>query len=494
MKNLVQVDKFEVIGLEARDRVGGRVFTDANGNEIGAAWIHGTDRYRIEGNESSIEENPVYTLAKEIIPEEDLFNTDEFIAVSSDGSNLSCDFEMWDNMWKALNVIKQSKEAQENAFKATDFSVYDFIFNNFAKVFEHVQGLDSKAVIKTVIEWQSYYATLWDETSIGSMAVDKEFDGDQLLIKNGGYTRILNHYLDYYNLRHHIRLNSPVERIERLSNGKSRVHIKDADCVENVDIVVVTVPLGVLKKRGIVFDPPLPEEKQAAIDRLGFGTYDKVFVTFADSIEQNPINNEGFWIPGAQTISIVPKADDDYEQYLLAVNPELLEGKDPETIVRRPYHARDENHIGIEMANISEVAGVPKLVMLIYGPAAEKMESLAHDNVALTDFARSKLENAFPDRIIPRIIKVEATTWGRDQYSYGSFAHIPLGSSGQDMITLSQPIEDKILFAGEATFPLHYSTVHGALKSGRREFARIMKIYFPEEENEFEEYLNPHHL
>lgn len=40
--------------------------------------------------------------------------------------------------------------------------------------------------------------------------------------------------------------------------------------------VLVTVPLGVLKENVIQFDPPLLEEKQSAIDRLGFGNLNKV--------------------------------------------------------------------------------------------------------------------------------------------------------------------------------------------------------------------------
>ena len=124
--------------------------------------------------------------------------------------------------------------------------------------------------------------------------------------------------------------------------------------------------------------------------------------------------------------------------------------------------------------------------MLIYEKAARDMEAIAHNTQLLTHFARSKLQNAFPTSFIPEIINVEATTWGRDPYAYGSYANIPLGASGQDMHILSLPVDNKILFAGEATFSLHYSTVHGAMKSGRREFARIMTMFYPLEENEFQ--------
>lgn len=46
------------------------------------------------------------------------------------------------------------------------------------------------------------------------------------------------------------------------------------------EAVLVTVPLGVLKENVIAFDPPLPEEKQSAIDRLGFGNLNKVKLRF----------------------------------------------------------------------------------------------------------------------------------------------------------------------------------------------------------------------
>ena len=44
--------------------------------------------------------------------------------------------------------------------------------------------------------------------------------------------------------------------------------------------VIVTVPLGVLKAGTITFDPPLPAAKKDAIQRIGFGSVEKVTMTF----------------------------------------------------------------------------------------------------------------------------------------------------------------------------------------------------------------------
>lgn len=481
MKNLVESGKFDVTGLEGRDRVGGRTFTDENGNEIGAAWIHGIER---NIDETMIEINPVYEMAKEFIDDEDLHATMNFFAIQSDGSELGSVSTIWQSMWLVLNKIKTSTEAVEHAYKPTLISVYEFISKNWTKLFNDVEGENEKAIVKSVIEWQSYFATNWETTAIGSMAVDREFEGDQLLIGKGGYSRILNRYLQNHQLADRIHLNAIVNRIERSPDGPCKVSTQDGR-EYFADIVVVTVPLGVLKRGSITFVPPLPDPKLDAIRRLGFGVYDKIFVTFSEAIEAP----NGFWNPGADVISVVPKDDDDHNEYLRVAKSHLLALNNSSALPRRPYYERDPEHIGIEIANLSNISGIPKIVMLIYGEAAIHLESIADSPEELKAFVLAKLTNAFPKCFIPEITSVKATKWGQDQFSYGSFANIPVGSSGHDMIVLSEPVEDKILFAGEATFPLHYSTVHGAMKSGRREFARIIRKFFPFEENIYENLL-----
>ena len=42
------------------------------------------------------------------------------------------------------------------------------------------------------------------------------------------------------------------------------------------DAVLLTIPLGVLKKEKLKFEPPLPEWKTSAIKRMGFGNLNKV--------------------------------------------------------------------------------------------------------------------------------------------------------------------------------------------------------------------------
>lgn len=84
------------------------------------------------------------------------------------------------------------------------------------------------------------------------------------------------------------------------------------------EIVLVTVPLGVLKERcaqayclsahanpllyrRIRFEPPLPPWKQQAIDRLGFGNLNKVGLLFS----------EVFWDDSVDYFGVVPENSDD---------------------------------------------------------------------------------------------------------------------------------------------------------------------------------------
>ncbi len=61
------------------------------------------------------------------------------------------------------------------------------------------------------------------------------------------------------------------------------VHTKDHQFTAKY--VVVTLPLGVLKVGTVQFNPPLPQEKQWAIQHLGVGIYNKVYLLF----------NKPFW-------------------------------------------------------------------------------------------------------------------------------------------------------------------------------------------------------
>jgi monoamine oxidase len=102
------------------------------------------------------------------------------------------------------------------------------------------------------------------------------------------------------------------------------------------DRVVVTVPLGVLQAGGIEFAPPLPDEHDTAINALGFGTVDSVWLRF----------DEPFWTTDA-TVWLVTGTDDDLTTWI----------------------------------NLEPLTGDPVLVALVGGDAALRIAQLDDDAV-----------------------------------------------------------------------------------------------------------------
>lgn len=68
--------------------------------------------------------------------------------------------------------------------------------------------------------------------------------------------------------------------VNTIKYGDEGVEVIAGDQVFQGDMVLCTVPLGVLKKRIINFEPELPHRKVAAIERLGFGLLNKVAMVF----------------------------------------------------------------------------------------------------------------------------------------------------------------------------------------------------------------------
>lgn len=58
------------------------------------------------------------------------------------------------------------------------------------------------------------------------------------------------------------------------------------------------------------------------------------------------------------------------------------------------------------------------------------------------------------------------STWTTDPYSFGSVSYLPAGANPQERDILTEPVMDRVFFAGEATDASHPGTVLGAVDSG----------------------------
>ncbi|GMN53116.1 hypothetical protein TIFTF001_022250 [Ficus carica] len=90
-----------------------------------------------------------------------------------------------------------------------------------------------------------------------------------------------------------------------------------------------------------------------------------------------------------------------------------------------------------------------------------------------------------------KVKRVLKSQWGNDPLFFGSYSYVAVGSSGDDLDRMAEPLPRigshesanstppplQLLFAGEATHRTHYSTTHGAYFSGLREANRLLQHY-----------------
>ncbi|XP_042477338.1 lysine-specific histone demethylase 1 homolog 2-like [Macadamia integrifolia] len=222
--------------------------------------------------------------------------------------------------------------------------------------------------------------------------------------------------------------------VHTIKYGNDGVEVVAGDQVFQADMVLCTVPLGVLKNRTIRFEPELPERKLAAIERLGFGLLNKVAMIF----------------------------------------PHVFWGEDLDTFgcLNKDSHRRGEFFL---FYSYHTVSGGPVLVALVAGEAALAFE--CEDPAVLRQRVLSILRGIYnPKGIdVPDPIQTICTRWGSDPLCRGSYSHVRVGSSGSDYDILAESVNRRLFFAGEATNKQYPASMHGAFLSGLREASCILR-------------------
>jgi predicted NAD/FAD-dependent oxidoreductase len=193
--------------------------------------------------------------------------------------------------------------------------------------------------------------------------------------------------------------------------------------------VVVTAPLGVLKRGVIEFVPALPERKRAALDAIGMGVLNKLALRFP----------RWFWPEEAEWLG-----------YMSA-----------------------RKGVWAEWFNLGKHAGRPVLVGYNAGAYGRQVEALS--DAAMTAEALRTLRTMFGPGV-PEPEAVQASRWASDPFAFGSYTYLRPGAKGDDRDALSEPVAGRLFFAGEATSRQYLSTVHGALLSGRRAAREVIDL------------------
>ncbi|XP_062862700.1 spermine oxidase-like [Trichomycterus rosablanca] len=466
--NLIQAGFRDVKILEAKGRIGGRVCTTKpftqNIIELGANWIHGQ------------KENPLYKLAKEqkLLAEKSLNvsveNSRDYF-FREGGKYLPEDFadKVTTLFEKLLDKAHESKLAQ----KYRSLSLGDYLDVAFAE-----SSLASTPHGSRIFEWCKK-GECADEavTSLFQVSASQEseyisLDGEFYnSLGPGGYQAILDILLEDIP-RENILTNVPVKSIQWDLEDEEEDEDEDEEedypvrvICENgqifeADHVIVTVSLGVLKRAKTMFKPALPKPKLDAIERLGFGTVDKIFLCFS----------QRFWPEDCAGIQL---AWDEGPEDKAVYTAQLKGDEWKKTWFKK-------------ISGFDTVARHPTVLCgWITGREALHMETLQDSEVKDTCV---RLLRSFTNLSVPEVSQVLITRWGHDPEVLGSYSFVPEGVNGvKNQNDLASPLppqneaSDKeplqVLFAGEATHVNFYTTTHGAYLSGVREAKRIIKHY-----------------
>lgn len=248
----------EVVVMEARDRIGGRVHTSRAWPDLpvdlGASWIHGTTG------------NPLTELARDAGA--------ATVATSYDSAALHIDPAA-----RALGITAPgTARAERTVERALAWAERRDADVSLQRALDAVSGSPGQVEraqrdFHVNATYEQEYGGSADSLSAWWMEQGDQFGGPDVLFPQG-FGELADHLADGLD----IRLGQVVKSVASSATGVT-VTLADGSSLSG-DEVLVTVPLGVLKAGDIAFDPPLSQRKQRAIDRLGMGLLNKHWLRF----------------------------------------------------------------------------------------------------------------------------------------------------------------------------------------------------------------------
>lgn len=400
---------FQVVLLESRDRIGGRVHTDYSFGfpvDLGASWLHGVCK-----------ENPLAPLIGRLgLP---LYRTSGDNSVLYDHDLESYALFDMDGNQVPQELVTKVGEAFESILKETDkireeLSSDMSILNAFSIVFERKPELRLEGLAHKVLQWYLCRMEGWFAADAETISL-KCWDQEELL--PGGHGLMVRGYIPVINTLAKgldIHLGHRVTKIVRRYNGV-KVTVEDGRTFV-ADAAIVAVPLGVLKAKSIKFEPKLPEWKETAISELGVGIENKIVLHF----------EKVFW-PNVEFLGVVAETSYGCSYFL----------------------------------NLHKATGHSVLVYMPAGQLAKDIEKMSDE--AAANFAYLQLKRILPNASAP--IQYLVSRWGTDINSLGSYSYDTVGKPHDLYERLRIPV-DNLFFAGEATSSNYPGSVHGAFSTG----------------------------
>jgi monoamine oxidase len=411
--------------LEARDRIGGRIWTIPKTEtgppiELGAEFIHGRppeilDPLNESGTEIAEVEGRSWCAFEHELRSCDFWSGVESILDKMDDSAPDESFQ--DFLQRTGSLSDNDRQARERALG-------------------YVVGFNAADPALVGVHWL-----------LKEMRAEKENEGDRSFRAGNGYRDLLDVFEKRIAACPNVRIHTGgvVEQV-RWEQGRAEVVARTPTGAQRFisSRTLITLPLSVLKgpsgECGVVdFEPSLPVEKIAALEKLEMGKVIRIVLSFRDR----------FWDP------MTPRGA-------------------KATLSDMGFLFSDDEWFPTWWT------GMPKKFPVLTGWApfrcAEKLSGQSREFVV----ERSLKTLSALLKVDPRMLRTELQNayfhdWQNDPFSRGAYSYGGVDSDGAQE-ELASSVAETLFFAGEATDVTgNNGTVHGAMASGYRAASQILQ-------------------
>ncbi len=386
--------------LESQNQVGGRLRTNRSLGvpfDEGASWIHGADG------------NPLTGLAQEAGMETVFTDDDSFVAYDLGG--IAIEESAYEKTEKEYYEILENLHTHGSLNRS-----FDSVFNDIYP--QYTNDRLWKFILSSFMTFDS-----GDLDNLSSLYYNEgeEFGGQERISTNG-FDLIPNYLAKGLSILFN-------QRVTKINYSGAKIEVTHNGQVSEADFVIVTVPLGVLKKSIIEFIPALPSYKLNAIQKIGMNCVNKFLLTWETK----------FW---------------DNEQYI-AFTPEVIDKFNYFVNVNK-FHPN-----------------VNALMTFAYAEYGRKTEKMS--DVEIIDEIMTHLKDIYGNNI-PNPTQMIRTKWDSNENSFGAYSYTAVGTEMRHFEDMAQEINSKLFFAGEHTHIDYFSNAHGAYLSGIREADKIIQL------------------
>lgn len=413
--------------LEARDRIGGRVFTVHDPAceapiELGAEFIHGRspeiwdplEQANIKINEVDGE---YWCVSEGRLSECEFFEEVDSILEKMDDSVPDESFSAYLARHIGKPTTRRQREVQRRATS-------------------YVSGFNAADPDLVGVHWL-----------VQGMRAEEKIQGDRAFRAKNGYTPLVQFFREEIAASGvDVRTETVLESVRWTAGEvKVTVHSPDGSLMLEAPKILVTLPLSVLKARpgergAVQFFPQLPQQKLDALNKLEMGKIIRVVMRFRErfweDVKPTPhskktlsdmafLFSEHKWFPTWWTS--MPERSSIITGWAPFRSAENLSGKGEAFVTERSLQTLSD----------------------LLGPGVHELQGLLE--------------------------RVYVHDWQTDPFALGAYSYGKVGADGAQQ-TIAAPLESTLFFAGEASDTAgHNGTVHAAIASGYRAAKEILQ-------------------